>query len=558
MEERTEPTQPLEEMLLADITVHSQLERRTRRNWIVLIATSLLSTIGLALAMAPLLRGGFSNGWPWAYTNHALLAGLSLLITALAWYLTEQERRVTQLRGQLIDSRRRELKYCKSYGRAVAQANVAMHREIDERKRIAQELQRLNETLEARVAERSEEARRHAEELRAAKHSLEEQNRRLRELYSTAHQFVDNVSHEFRTPLTVIKEYAAAIDEGLADTDNEEQRQYLDTIRHRVDDLGALVEDLLDISRIEADLLRTSRRPCRVEDIFARVRPTLERKAANAEVRMELQLPTDLPRILADPEKIGRVLINLGVNAIKFSDPGAVVELWARAAAGDREVQIGVTDHGPGIAPENLEIIFERFKQLDGHVRSSTKGFGLGLNIVKELVQLHFGELQVQSQVGAGSTFSFTLPREEPELFLPLYLERVRTMRRDAAYVSLLTATADTQERSSLQSLQAFLEDNIRRTDLLIASPPSTWIMIATTEEITTDQVVARMERAHVESNRARVHAQLPPLRWSIHGSWPLADTGNTFASRFLELLPSASAADARRHVPDAAGPATR
>ena len=558
MEERSETTQPLEELLHADIAVHSQLEQRTRRNWIILIATSLLSTVGLALAMAPLLRGGFSAGWPWAYTNHALLAALSLLITALAWYLTELERRVAQLRGQLLDSRRRELKYCKSYGRAVAQANIAMHREIDERKRMAQELQRLNETLEARVAERSEEARRHAEELRAAKHSLEEQNRRLRELYSTAHQFVDNVSHEFRTPLTVIKEYAAAIDEGLAETNNEEQRQYLDTIRHRVDDLGALVEDLLDISRIEADLLRTSRRPCRVEDIFARVRPTLERKAAGASIRMELQLPPELPRILADPEKIGRVLINLGVNAIKFSDHGAVVRLWARPARGDREVEIGVTDLGPGIAPENLEIIFERFKQLDGHTRSSTKGFGLGLNIVKELVQLHFGELHVESQLGAGSTFSFTLPREEPERFLPLYLERVKPMRRSAAYVSLLTATVDTQERASLQSVQAFLEDNIRRTDLLLSSSPCTWILVAATEEISTEQVIARMERAHAEANRARVHAPLPALRWSIHGSWPIADPGSSFTTRFLALLPVASAADARPPVPDAAGPTSR
>ena len=557
MEHRIESPQPLEEMLHADITVHSQLEKHTRRNWLILIATSLLSTVGLALAMTPVLRGD-SNGWPWIYTNHVLLAGLSLLITGLAWYLTEQERRVTHLRSQLLDARRRELKYCKSYGRAVAQANVALHHEIDERKRIAEELKRLNETLEARVAERSEEARRRAEELSAAKHSLEDQNRRLRELYNTAHQFVDNVSHEFRTPLTVIKEYAAAIDEGLAETNNAEQRQYLDTIRHRVDDLGALVEDLLDISRIEADLLRTSRRPCRVEDICARVRPTLERKAAGANIRLELQLPAELPRILADPEKIGRVLINLGVNAIKFSDPGGVVRIWARAADGDREVEVGVTDHGPGIAPENLEIIFERFKQLDGHARSSTKGFGLGLNIVKELVQLHFGTLRVDSQLGQGSTFSFTVPREDPIRFLPVYLERVKSMRRDAAYVSLLTVMASTEVRTELQSVQAFLEDNIRRTDLLISTTPDAWILVAAMEEIKPDQVIARMERAHAEANRARVHTQLPALRWNLQGSWPLENPGSTFTSRFLALLPDASAAAARPPVPDAAGPTTR
>jgi len=553
-----ESPQPLEALLRSDIEEHTFLDKTARKNWFILIATSLISTLGLGLAVAPLLGEAVLNFWPWEYTNHALLAGLSLLVTTFVWYLTKQERRVAHLRGQLLDARRRELKYCKSYGRAVSQANAQLHREIEERRRMEQELRRLNETLEDRVARRSEENQRHAEELRMAKQSLEDQNRRLRELYSTAHQFVDNVSHEFRTPLTVIKEYAAAIEEDLTESSSEEQRQYLDTIKHRVDDLHGLVEDLLDISRIEADLLRTSRRPCRVSDIFARVRPTLERKAASSQVSLELQAPADLPRLFGDPEKIGRILLNLGVNAIKFSDPSTLVHLWARPATDEREIQIGVTDHGPGIAAENLEIIFERFKQLDGQVRSSTKGFGLGLNIVKELVQLQFGQLHVESQVGSGSTFSFTVPREEPELFMPLYLERVRSMRGSAQFVSLLTAATDAAERAGLQTLQDFLEDNIRRTDILLPSLPSTWIMVAATHEVTTDQVVARMERAHGEANRARQHSFLPALRWSIHGCWRLDDPSSSFLPRLLTLLRPTSAGDGRSPVPDTAGPTSR
>jgi len=412
LEAQADPAQILEDQLQADVSQHSQLESRTRKNWILLLATSILATVGLAFAMAPLLHDDIAAIWPWAHTDHTLLAGLSLCISILGWYLTEQERRVTSLRRQLLEARRRELRHCKNYGRAVAQTNADLHRGIEERKRIEQELRRLNETLEERVSERSKEAQRHADNLAGAKQVLEEHNQRLRELYNTAHQFVDHVSHEFRTPLMVIREYAAAIGEGMAGETTNQQREYLGTIMNRVDELHVLVEDLLDISRIEADLLRTARRSCSITDIFEQVRPTLQRKADSSQVVLELSASENLPRVYCDPEKVGRIMINLGVNAIKFSRSDAPVRIWARLTEDEREIQVGITDRGPGIARENLEIIFERFRQLDDHVRMSAKGFGLGLNIVKELVQLHFGRLHVDSALGEGSTFSFTIPLE--------------------------------------------------------------------------------------------------------------------------------------------------
>ncbi len=558
METRIDPVQGLEDLLQADLSQHTQLERRTRTNWLLLVATSSLATIGLAFAMAPILHDDISAIWPWAYTDHLLLAGLSLCVSVLAWYLTQQERRVTSLRGQLQESRRRELKYCKSYGRAVAQANAEMHREIDERKRIEMELRRLNETLEDRVSERSEAVRRHAQDLAGAKQVLEEQNQRLRELYNTAHQFVDHVSHEFRTPLMVIKEYAGVIGEGMVGETTREQRDYLRTIVNRVDDLNVLVEDLLDISRIEADLLRTARRPCTIAELFDHVRPTLERKADGSQAPLELDVPADLPPVYCDPEKVGRILINLGINAIKFSRGGTPVRMWARRTEDGREIQVGVTDRGPGIAREDLEIIFERFRQLDNQVRTSAKGFGLGLNIVKELVQLHFGRLHVESALGEGSTFSFTIPLAAAASLLPVYLQRVRTMRGNALYVSLMKASSAAADRPALEAVQSFLEHNIRRTDLLFPSVPPTWLLVAPTREDGTEQLIARMQRAHAEALRAQAHGSLPDVSWNVEGCWRIEEEGSLFIARFLALHETVTKGAGKPPVRDAAGQATR
>jgi signal transduction histidine kinase len=530
---------------------HAHLESRTRRNWSLLVSTSVLSTLGLGIAVLPLLSSDIAELWPWAYTNHTLLAGLSLSVTALAWYLTQQERRVTALRIQLLETRRRELRHCRSYGRAVASANAALHREIRQREHIQEELRSLNETLEQRVAERSAAAEKHAEEAQQAKISLESQNQRLRELYQTARQFVDTVSHEFRTPLTVIREYASALSEGLAGKTTKTQREYLLTVMNRVDDMSTMVSDMLDISRIEADLLRTCRRRCAVSDITDSVCGTLGRKATKAQVKIEFDMNSDnLPPVFCDIEKIGRVLINLGVNAIKFSRPEDVVRVWARLREDGSEVVIGVTDRGPGIARENLEKIFDRFQQLDGSARASAKGFGLGLNIVRELVLLNFGSLNVESELGQGSTFSFSLPLADPERLIPVYLSRVPSVRARDGYVTLLEASSDTEIAPDvLEKLQRLIEDNTRRTDLIYRSEAGSWLIAAASREPGMHQLTERMYEALREANSGD-DAPWPHVNWRVDGCWRIDTEGDEFRRRFLALCRRDAPASAAEPAP--------
>ncbi|HTW93856.1 MAG TPA: hybrid sensor histidine kinase/response regulator, partial [Tepidisphaeraceae bacterium] len=294
----------------------------------------------------------------------------------------------------------------------------------DDLARLAPAVRRELSEAETRRARKQAEAQLRRSEARktALLETLARKNEKLAELYDNAQRFVDNVSHEFRTPLTVIKGYAEAMAEGMAGPVSTEQCEFLGFIIDRTRDLAQMVDDLLDSSKLRAGTLRIDRRAVEVEHIISEVRPMLHRTAAANKIQLVERIDDPLPLVFADAEKAARTIVNLVVNAIKFSREATQVKLWARKHR-DGGVEIGVSDHGPGIAPEELNLIFERFKQVGDPHRSSTKGFGLGLNIAKEMVALNLGEMRVTSRVGKGSTFSFTLPPNDPAIVLRRHLD---------------------------------------------------------------------------------------------------------------------------------------
>lgn len=366
------------------------------------------------------------------------------------------------------------------------------------------------------------------EELQTTKKSLKRKNQRLTELYETAHQFVDNVSHEFRTPLTVIREFTSILRDGLAGEVNDEQREYLDIALNRTDDLSTMVDDMLDISKLEAGVLGVSRRNCMMGNVVDNVRATLERKALASKVGLKIDVPESLPAVYCDAEKIGRVLINLTVNAIKFCDEGGHVRV-AVSRADETQLGVRVTDDGPGIAPENLQSIFERFKQVDGDVRSSTQGFGLGLSIAKELVHLNFGMIDVSSELGRGSTFSFTVPIADPRVVLSLCLQRLCSYA-----VSLLIASVNcSADRETLHDVDEFLQHQLHRNDLLFRASSTVWVVVAAVDQLEVDQIGARLDRRRVEINRNRPSHKLPQIMFDVRGTWRVGEQGPALLSRF-------------------------
>ena len=354
---------------------------------------------------------------------------------------------------------------------------------------------------------------------------LESRHRRLAKLYRTAHKFVDNVSHEFRTPLTVIKEYVSLIKDGIVGEVSDEQRKMLATVEDRADDLNTMVDDMLDVSKLEAGILGVYRKRCQAIDILARVRPALERKALAKGVRLESDIEAHLPAVYCDAEKAGRVLVNLAVNAIKFCGRPGRVRLSCRKTRDHASVEFSVSDNGPGISPENQRLLFRRFKQLAPTVRSGGKGFGLGLSIAKELAEANLGEIRVASVPGQGSTFSFTLPVDDCQEVMRRYLRRIGEMRRRPPPVSLVKAEVEHSTSATLaEDVDGFLSCLLRYNDLLLRVGPRRWLIALPTPG---DEVAAfrrRAEKTFREAARNRVGVPYPRIDFRSLGTWPACD----------------------------------
>lgn len=383
-------------------------------------------------------------------------------------------------------------------------------------------------------------------ELKNKNEALEEKNRRLAEMYETAHEFVDNVSHEFRTPLTVIKEFTAMMHEGLAGPTTSDQKEYLATILVSVDDLATLIDDMLDMSRLEAGMMGIARRNCRVIDIVDHVRKILLRKAESAHVVLDFDIAEDLPLVYADLEKVGRIIINLTVNAIKFSKDGQRVVVRAKRDEKQGQVRLEVVDQGPGIDPQKRLAIFGRFRQFGGETDPGSKGFGLGLGIARELVRLHFADIDVDSAPGRGTTFWFTIPTPDPAHLIPLYLERIESIRSGSTFVSLVAiGTTPSSASATWCESECFLQHHLRRTDLLFPGRERQVFLVAPGRPEEISKLLTRLAAARNDANRNRPASPLPEFTLETLGTWPVAEGPQPLVELLLNRLGSAEPAHA-------------
>lgn len=361
-------------------------------------------------------------------------------------------------------------------------------------------------------------------EIIASRELLSAKNCKLELLYKQAHDFVDNVSHEFRTPLTVIKEYSSLISEGFVGEVNREQIRMLSIIENRVEDLNTMVDDMLDSSKLESGLIGAWRKPCSVTEVIGHVEATLERKAQVKGVTLNWDIDRDLPTLFCDAEKIGRVITNLGINAMKFCGNPGNVRLSVYQVVGSFDVTFAIEDNGLGIESDRLQEIFERFRQLGTATRSSCKGFGLGLAIAKDLVELNLGQLSVDSAPSHGSKFFFTVPINDPTYVATRFIRTVENSTSCPQLLTIVRAAANKMsKRNGRNESSEFLNSLCRSSDLLLEGPNQTFLFALTTDKM---ELPAFLDRAKVtlESiNRNCPRGPLPDFEYEYLGTYQIA-----------------------------------
>jgi two-component system phosphate regulon sensor histidine kinase PhoR len=229
----------------------------------------------------------------------------------------------------------------------------------------------------------------------------------LRRLERVRQDFVANVSHEFKTPLTAIQGFAETLLGGALE-DEKNNRRFLEIIRDHASRLGRLTDDLLKLARIEAGKLDVQYQPVSVAELVEGCAATTLFKASQRNIALNLSYPPELPAVRGDAGLLREVLQNLLDNAVQYTSPGGRVDL--SAATRDHEAVITVADTGIGIPLADQERIFERFYRVDAARSREVGGTGLGLSIAKHIVEAHGGRLWVESTVGAGSQFHFSIP----------------------------------------------------------------------------------------------------------------------------------------------------
>lgn len=242
---------------------------------------------------------------------------------------------------------------------------------------------------------------------------IEEKAERLRQADEMKSRFLSNTSHELRTPLSSMRALLQIL---LSRTDGDltpEQEKQIRLIQKSATDLSELVNDLLDLAKIESGKISVNYRTFLIADLFSALRGMLRPLSDTAAVDLVFEDPADGLEMISDEGKVSQILRNFISNALKFTVQGSVVVAAKFNEARD-EICFTVTDTGIGIAPENLQFIFEEFSQIPNPLQSRAKGTGLGLPLCRKLATLLGGRVEVTSELGAGSTFSLTLPAQYP------------------------------------------------------------------------------------------------------------------------------------------------
>lgn len=334
----------------------------------------------------------------------------------------------------------------------------------------------------------------------SALRQLAARNKRLEELSALKDEFVAKVSHELRSPLTAIKEgISLVLDEALGAI-NAEQRDFLRTVDENIDRLTELINNMLDLSKIEAGRLPLIRRRLALGPLIATTLSSYKALAGPRQLKLDL---VPVPDVFADPHRVLQVLGNLLSNAVKFTDEGGRITMSLREEEGD--VAVSVQDTGIGIAPDELPRLFQKFSQV-GPADKRAQGSGLGLVLCKELVELHQGRMRVASDLGKGSIFTVTLPRYASQSALresvQELVELAKTSEEGTVGVialdsdPLLPFLKDALAPTPLLGVAELVRQLLHRGDIILDVEPRWVVILVLADAQGVRAIVARLRQA--------------------------------------------------------------
>ena len=317
-------------------------------------------------------------------------------------------------------------------------------------------------------------------------------------------EFVSTVSHELRTPLTTMKEFATILLDEIPGKLNEQQREYLDIIDGNISRLSRLINNLLDISKIEAHKVELTRGSVDIVELAGKISYNFEPFAKTKKLEIRCNFPKNNIHLYIDKDRINQVFVNLINNALKFTNEGYVeISILDR----EKSVECAVSDTGIGISEKDLPRIFSKFAQFGRISGSGEKGTGLGLAISKGIIELHQGKIWVESKLGQGSRFIFTLPKYAPgELFSEIVTGGLKDAIREGANLSAIIFKIENYDAinrllgpdaaaSIMQNLEQLIRAGLRRpTDITMKDTRTILAMLPRTNSMGASAVLERLK----------------------------------------------------------------
>jgi signal transduction histidine kinase/GGDEF domain-containing protein len=337
------------------------------------------------------------------------------------------------------------------------------------------ELQGFSNGLEAKVEERTKElgaaqeaALNILEDLQASKEAIERTNIELMKLDELKSEFISTVSHELRTPLSIIKEGISLVLDKIPGDVNEKQARILDISKSNIDRLARIIDNLLDISKIEAGKVELKRRLISISEIVRHAASSFEPKIREKGLEMRLDIDKVSGSVWVDADRITQVLTNLIGNAVKFTDSGHV-DISCKDK--DDGVACAVSDTGVGISKEDMPKLFDKFQQFGRTAGSGDKGTGLGLSIAKNIIDMHNGAIWAESEPGKGARFTFKLHKYTPQSLFREYVSKaVKRAADEGAKVSIIAINSSFAGKDASGVINKRFDDIMYESARLIKS----------------------------------------------------------------------------------------